>query len=810
MTKYIEEHAFSFDKVFGEDSTNEEIYMQTVRPMIQAVFQSNAKVTCFAYGQTGSGKTHTMMGPSTNNNGQIITPGLYLLSGFDIFNFQSMPEYSHLKIFISFYEIYCGKLHDLLNDRFVLTVREDGKGNICITNMVEKEVENVSDLMKKIEYGLKCRTVGVTGANNDSSRSHAIMQISIRACSNNIVNNKGINSFINKQKSNVESMYNIPHGKITFIDLAGSERAQDVTDTNKQTRFDGAEINKSLLALKECIRALDQNKSHTPFRGSKLTLVLRDSFIGGNCKTLMIANISPSLQCAENTLNTLRYAERVKDLKKTKNNTGKEDTKEDLARIMMMPRNHENTIRYKLDGNNKLPIKSNSNIVKNNNSNVNINDNVLKNKQNEKSNETQIFSNLLSLMNKSNTNNNNTSMVTMQVQGNITNKNLINNNVNINATFNEDREKGKNMNLESYNQSIHLQHNNVNFKKTNNVNVNVNVGLGNNSNSSNNLMKNNFEKQKSLSINNMNSNTNIVKSINSNDKNINQKPNSIQNQQKSYNNKQGNKLISNKENNMNFPNVEILCKPYQNQNNIMNMNKDNDNKKQNSLMINNQKSTSSLNTDTLAFIDSFNYYKDKKCNNNTTVNEISKEEKLQELVKEHDQLIQNIILEEDTVVSTHREYVDNKVLSVKNHMKLIEIVEHEGSDLNMYSEKLENQLKSEMRRINEFLSKISKLKDLLAKETKLNQEILVLSTETNVSINELEYSETFQKINSTSTPCRSNKRREISSIKQTNSNLYDDIMTSNKKQNFEKYSTINEEVNDEENDLINDFLLKKN
>ena len=84
------------------------------------------------------------------------------------------------------------------------------------------------------------------------------------------------------------------YGKISFIDLAGSERAADVTDQNKQTRFkiikfriDGAEINKSLLALKECIRALDMDKNHTPFRGSKLTLVLRDSFIG-NCKTVMI------------------------------------------------------------------------------------------------------------------------------------------------------------------------------------------------------------------------------------------------------------------------------------------------------------------------------------------------------------------------------------------------------------------------------------------------------------------------------------------------------------------------------------------
>ena len=109
--------------------------------------------------------------------------------------------------------------------------------------------------MQIIEYGLNSRTVGVTGANADSSRSHGIIQIKIK-------------------DSNMKD-----YGKISFIDLAGSERAADTIDVNKQTKFDGAEINKSLLALKECIRALDQDKKHTPFRGSKLTLVLRDSFI---------------------------------------------------------------------------------------------------------------------------------------------------------------------------------------------------------------------------------------------------------------------------------------------------------------------------------------------------------------------------------------------------------------------------------------------------------------------------------------------------------------------------------------------------
>merc|ERR1712136_461240 len=109
------------------------------------------------------------------------------------------------------------------------------------------------------------------------------------------------------------------HGKISFIDLAGSERGADTLDTDRQTRMDGAEINKSLLAIPECIRALDQQSDHTPFRGSKLTQVLKDSFVGSNCRTVMIANVSPCGSAVEHSLNTLRYAYRVKELRR---NTG--------------------------------------------------------------------------------------------------------------------------------------------------------------------------------------------------------------------------------------------------------------------------------------------------------------------------------------------------------------------------------------------------------------------------------------------------------------------------------------------------------
>ena len=305
LTKYIDSHKFIFDSVYDENSTNEKIYLETVRPLIESAFYNKTKITCFAFGQTGSGKTFTMMGNNINklNNDNIYIPGFYVLASYDIFSLLKEKEFLNLKIHISFYEIYCSKLYDLLNNRNILQIREDGKQNINIIGLTEKEVNDFDSLINLIQYGLKIRTIGITGLNNNSSRSHGIIEIKI----------------INKIK-------NIINGKISFIDLAGSEREQDKININKKTRIDGAEINKSLLTLKECIRAMENNQKYFPFRGSKLTLVLRDSFIG-NCKTLMIANISPSSFNADHTLNTLRYAYRVKELKKENKNKNNSQSK---------------------------------------------------------------------------------------------------------------------------------------------------------------------------------------------------------------------------------------------------------------------------------------------------------------------------------------------------------------------------------------------------------------------------------------------------------------------------------------------------
>lgn len=226
-----------------------------------------------------------MMGSSDGAN-----PGLYLLAAYDICNL--LRSYPDLSLHISFYEIYCGKLYDLLNNREIVHCREDHKQMVNIVGLSEVHVLSVEQIMETIGNGLQSRTSGVTGANADSSRSHAILQLQL------------------KRGQDLK-----PFGKMSFIDLAGSERGADTIDQNKQTRLDGAEINKSLLALKECIRALDLEKKHLPFRGSKLTQVLKDSFTG-NSKTTMIANVSPANSCCEHTLNTLRYADRVKELKK--------------------------------------------------------------------------------------------------------------------------------------------------------------------------------------------------------------------------------------------------------------------------------------------------------------------------------------------------------------------------------------------------------------------------------------------------------------------------------------------------------------
>uniref|UniRef100_A0A671RSV5 Kinesin-like protein n=1 Tax=Sinocyclocheilus anshuiensis TaxID=1608454 RepID=A0A671RSV5_9TELE len=285
LTKYLENQTFHFDYSFDEDATNDLVYRFTAKPLVKTVFEGGM-ATCFAYGQTGSGKTHTMGGDFSGKS-QNSSKGIYALAAQDVFTLLMQKRYADMDLcpYVTFFEIYNGKVFDLLNKKAKLRVLEDEKQQVNVVGLQEVPVSSVDDVIKMIERGSACRTSGQTFANASSSRSHAVLQVILRR-------------------------RNFLHGKFSLVDLAGNERGTDVSNNDRHTIVETAEINRSLLALKECIRSLGQNSEHIPFRMSKLTQVLRDSFIGENSRTCMIAMISPGMSSCEYTLNTLRYANR--------------------------------------------------------------------------------------------------------------------------------------------------------------------------------------------------------------------------------------------------------------------------------------------------------------------------------------------------------------------------------------------------------------------------------------------------------------------------------------------------------------------
>lgn len=285
ITKYIDANEFYFDNVFNEYEDTELLYNCSVKPTIKLLLQGGV-VTCFAYGQTGSGKTYTMKGIQDSA----------IDSLFEEFNKNNDSKYL---FYVSFFEIYSGRLYDLLNNRNKVMALEDKNQKVQIFGLEQKKVETPQEMKDIVEYANTMRTTHNTVTNETSSRSHAIC------------------NFVIKEKNKPDDEY----AKLTLVDLAGSERATETQSNNKSRLAEGAEINKSLLALKECIRALDARKTtgnpeqHVPFRTSKLTLVLRDSFISKSniSKIIMISCISPGYSSANHTINTLRYSDRLKE-----------------------------------------------------------------------------------------------------------------------------------------------------------------------------------------------------------------------------------------------------------------------------------------------------------------------------------------------------------------------------------------------------------------------------------------------------------------------------------------------------------------
>ncbi|OCT64130.1 kinesin-like protein KIF19 [Xenopus laevis] len=286
------ERTFIFDAVFDRKATQEEVYVSTTKSLIEGVI-SGYNATVFAYGPTGTGKTYTMLGMDSE-------PGIYIRTLNDLFRVIEESNNSlDYTVFMSYLEIYNEIIRDLLNPAGVLELREDSKGNIQIAGITEFSTSNAEEIMEFLRKGNKQRTQEPTAANRTSSRSHAVLQVTVKQK----IKSKDINE-------------EVCIGKLFMVDLAGSERASQTRHCGKRMK-EGAHINLSLLALGNCINALSEkggNRSHVNFRDSKLTRLLKDS-LGGNSRTVMIAHISPASTSFEESRATLIYAYRAKNIK---------------------------------------------------------------------------------------------------------------------------------------------------------------------------------------------------------------------------------------------------------------------------------------------------------------------------------------------------------------------------------------------------------------------------------------------------------------------------------------------------------------
>ena len=478
-SRYVELQQFEFDAVLDEAASADDVYAAAVGPLVRACCRQGGRATAFAYGQTGSGKTHTMGrlperaaadllermrrweargGEGEDGGGGGEGAGGAAAPSPPPPRAAAAPSGCSHGLWVSCFEIYGGKLFDLLNARNRLDAREDAQGRVVIARLRHARVRSATDVAAVAAAAERARSTGSTGANADSSRSHCVTQFSLyrlppspaaggtrgdgsraegaadaggaggsRAQSSSAAARRqraedeaaargeeeaeraaataraaverareeataasgagasppalppqltdallaaclsspappnpnsnaaaaasataalaaaaaaAASSSSQQQRGRPPLPCPGLVGKLSFIDLAGSERGADVGDkAGAATRLEGAQINRSLLALKECIRALDSRRGgaaagdgrrgsgggsgggggggagHVPFRGSKLTEVLRDSFVGANSRTVMVATVAPGERSCEHTLNTLRYADRVKELR---------------------------------------------------------------------------------------------------------------------------------------------------------------------------------------------------------------------------------------------------------------------------------------------------------------------------------------------------------------------------------------------------------------------------------------------------------------------------------------------------------------
>ncbi|GMR42327.1 hypothetical protein PMAYCL1PPCAC_12522, partial [Pristionchus mayeri] len=285
------ERTFAFDAVFGADTDQMRVYNVAARPIVENVLKGY-NGTIFAYGQTGTGKTHTMTGDLEKAESRGIIPNSFAHIFDHIANCGSERTFL---VRVSYMEIYNEEVRDLLakeGQGHNLEIKERPDIGVYVKNLSSVTVSSASHMLKIMEFGNKNRKVGATLMNVESSRSHAIFTVTIESSKDG---------------------GHVTQGKLQLVDLAGSER-QSKTGTTGERLKEAAKINLSLSTLGNVISALVDNKStHVPYRNSKLTRLLQDS-LGGNSKTVMIANVGPASYNYDESLSTLRYANRAKNI----------------------------------------------------------------------------------------------------------------------------------------------------------------------------------------------------------------------------------------------------------------------------------------------------------------------------------------------------------------------------------------------------------------------------------------------------------------------------------------------------------------
>ncbi|XP_024515877.1 kinesin-like protein KIN-4A [Selaginella moellendorffii] len=324
-------HSFTFDHVYGGGgSSPSSIFDQCVRPLVEGLFQGY-NATVLAYGQTGSGKTYTMgTGYTVGGSSEGVIPQV-MNTLFSKIN--ALKHKADFQVRVSFIEILKEEVHDLLDPnppstmktdtanggllRVVpgkppIQIRETGSGGIMLAGVTETEVRTLPEMAACLEQGSLCRATGSTNMNAQSSRSHAIFTI-------NVEQRRKWDSFLNADTSSLpeDTGEDFLCAKLHLVDLAGSERAKRTKADGNRFK-EGVHINRGLLALGNVISALGDDKKrkeggHVPYRDSKLTRLLQDS-LGGNSRTTMIACVSPADSNAEETLNTLKYANRARNI----------------------------------------------------------------------------------------------------------------------------------------------------------------------------------------------------------------------------------------------------------------------------------------------------------------------------------------------------------------------------------------------------------------------------------------------------------------------------------------------------------------